>query len=195
MKFWIGPLGGALATGAYGMLKLGEQWNIGGEHAFRASGTLLAYMVLGAFIGLIISGLSFVATQNEVSGSALSPEDATRLTDHTHFRRRTPARLERAVQIERSFPVSHLIGDKTKVLDRMLRIQRQIEAAQQAVQAELSWADVVRMLSDARSALNDLSAELVEDFIRMQVDPAQDSATDRAQAAQQLIEAIRSHAK
>jgi hypothetical protein len=57
MKFWIGPLGGAVIATAYGMLRLREDWNIGGEHAFRASGTWVAYMVVGFFIGLIISGL------------------------------------------------------------------------------------------------------------------------------------------
>lgn len=177
MKFWIGPLGGALIAGAYGMLRLGEYWNIGGEHAFRASGTLLAYMLIGAFIGLIISGFLFSETQNEVSVSESMPGDTKRLL------------------MERSRPMAHPVSDKTKVLDRMQHIQTRIDAIQQAIEAELGCVDILRMLSDVRSAVNDLSTDLVEESIRKHVDATQDGATDRARAAQELIDAVRSYAK
>src|SRR6266545_1558426 len=104
MKFWIGPLGAALISGAYGMLKLGEQWNIGGEHAFRASGTLLAYMLIGAFIGLIISGLLFSATEG--SGSDSPPEETKRLPGPPLLRRGSPKPLDTAVDTEWRCPVS-----------------------------------------------------------------------------------------
>src|SRR5215813_10944742 len=100
MKFWIGPIGGALIAGAYGTLRLSEEWNIGGEHAFRASGTLLAYMLVGSFIGLVISGLVFAATQDDDSVPEPMPGDVRR------------------VLMERSRPMSHPVCDKTKVLDR-----------------------------------------------------------------------------
>jgi len=177
MKFWIGPIGGALIAGAYGTLRLSEEWNIGGEHAFRASGTLLAYMLVGSFIGLVVSGLVFAATQDDDPVPEPMPGDVRR------------------VLMERSRPMSHPVRDKTKVLDRMQHIQTQIGAIQRSLDAELGCIELLRMLSDVRSTLNDLSAELVEDSIRTHVDARQGGTTDRAQAAQQLIDAVRSYAK
>src|SRR5438094_4746417 len=176
MKFWIGPLGGALTTGAYGMLRLGEQWNIGGEHAFRASGTLLAYVLLGAFIGLIVAGLFFSALSDETRHSQ----------NQTPLRRVSPKLLDKPPHAGRECPVSHIIPNKTKVRDRVQRIGTQIEALQRALNADLGFVDILKALSETRSSINDLSAELVEDYIRMHADRAQDSDTDRVQAVQGL---------
>jgi FrmR/RcnR family transcriptional regulator, repressor of frmRAB operon len=170
MKFWIGPVAGALMTGAYGMFRLADQWNTGDERVFQASGTLLAYMLLGAVIGLIISGLLFSATQNEVSDSNALAEETKHPLNQTLLRRASPKLLDKAAPTERSCPVSHTIPDKTKVLDRVQRIRKQIDALQRALHAELSCADILQMLSDARGAINDLSTQLVEDYIRMHVD-------------------------
>ena len=177
MKFWIGPLGGGLIAGAYAVLRLGEYWNIGGEHGFRASGTLLAYVLVGSFIGLVISGLVFAATQDDDSVPEPMPGDVKR------------------VLLERSRPMSHPVRDKGKVLERIQHIQTQIDAFRQSLNTELGCVELLRMLSDVRSTLNDLSAELVEDSIRTHVDTKQDGTTDRAQAAQELIDAVRSYAK
>ena len=191
MKFWIGPLGGALMGGAYGIIRLGEKWDIGGEHAFRASGTLLAYTLIGAFIGLIISGLLFSATQNEASGSDSSSEEAKRLSSQPLLRRGIPKLLDTAVDTERERPVSHILPDKAKVQ----RIRPQIEALQRALDAELGFAEVLQVLSDARNAISDVSAELVGDYIQTLVDTAQDGAIDRAQGVQELVDAMRSYLK
>lgn len=177
MKFWIGPLGGALITGTYGLLRLTEQWNLGGEYAFRASGTLLAHVLVGAFIGFVISGLWFSVTQRDVSISEPMPGDIKRLL------------------MERNRPMSGPVRDKMKVLNQMKHVQTQISALQQALETELGCVELLRMLTDVRSILNDLSAELVEDSIRTHVDTTPDGTIDRAQAVQVLIEAVRSYAK
>jgi hypothetical protein len=55
MKFWIAPVAGASIAAAYAFMKLRDQFSIGAEHASRASGTVLAYVLVGAIIGLVIS--------------------------------------------------------------------------------------------------------------------------------------------
>src|SRR5258708_40355968 len=126
--------------------------DIGGEHAFRASGNIVGLHAPGAFIGLIISGLLFSATQDDASGSDSSPEDAKRLPSQPLLQRGSPKLLDTAVDTERERPVSHIIPDKTKVQ----RIRPQIEALQRALDAELGFAEILQVLSDARSAINDV---------------------------------------
>ena len=191
MKFWTGPLGGALITGAYGMLRLGDQWNIGREHPFQASGTLLAYMLVGASIGLIISGLLFSATRNEVSISDSLPEEIKSPTNQMPLQGGSIKLLDAASDTTRRCQVSHILPDRTKVQ----RIRPQIEALQRALDAELGFADLLQVLSDARSAINDASAELVGDYVRVHVNTAQNGATDQAQDVQELVDAMRSYLK
>ena len=189
MKFWIGSIGGALMTGAYGMLRLGDQWNMGREHPFQASGTLLAYMLVGASIGLIISGLLFSATRNEVSSSDSLPEETKSATNQMPLQGGSMKLLDAASDTKRRCQVSRILPDRTKVQ----RIRPQIEALQRALDAELGFADLLQVLSDARSAINDASAELVGDYVRVHVNTAQNGATDQAQDVQELVDAMRSY--
>ncbi len=87
--------------------------------------------------------------------------------------------------------MSRIVPDKSKVQ----RIRPQIEALQRAFDTELAFPAILQVLSDARSAINDVSAELVGDYIQMHVDTAQDGATDQAQAVQELVDAVRSYLK
>jgi DNA-binding FrmR family transcriptional regulator len=191
MKFWIGPLGGALITGAYGMFRLSDQWTMGDEHPFQASGALLAYMLVGFFVGLLISGLFFLPTQDEVSGSDSLPEETKSPTDQPLLQGSRLKLLDAASDTKRRCQVSHVLPDRTKVQ----RIRPQIEALQRALDAELGFADLLQVLSDARSAINDVSAELVGDYFKKHIDTAHDGATDEAQAVQELVDAIRSYLK
>jgi hypothetical protein len=55
MKFWIAPLAVATMAGVYETINLRQEWSLGGDHVSRASGTLLAYVLVGACVGLVIS--------------------------------------------------------------------------------------------------------------------------------------------
>jgi len=189
MKFWIGPLGGALITGTYGMLRLADQWSMGREHPFQASGTLLAYTLLGASIGLIISGLLFSANRSEVAGSDSLPEETRSSTNQTLLQGGSLKLLDAASDPKRRCQVSQILPDRTKVQ----RIRPQIEALERALDAELGFADTLQVLSDARSAINDVSAELVGDYVRMHVNSAQNGTADQAQTVQELVDAMRSY--
>jgi DNA-binding FrmR family transcriptional regulator len=92
--------------------------------------------------------------------------------------------------------VSHTVREKTKLLNRVRRIRGQIEAVERALEQEIGCADVLHLIAGTRGAINGLMAEVMEDHIRMHViDPAREPDNERAQAAEELIDVVRSYLK
>ena len=92
--------------------------------------------------------------------------------------------------------MTHTIREKTKLLNRVRRIRGQIEAVERALDQEIGCADVLQLIAGARGAINGLMAEVMEDHIRMHVvDPARESDAQRTQAAEELIDVVRSYLK
>src|SRR5947209_20059221 len=92
--------------------------------------------------------------------------------------------------------VSHTAREKTKLLNRVRRIRGQIEAVERALEEEIGCADVLQLIAGARGALNGLMQEVMEDHIRMHVvNPAAGCDNERAQAAEELIDVVRSYLK
>ena len=92
--------------------------------------------------------------------------------------------------------VSHITREKNKLLNRVRRIRGQIEAVERALEQEIGCADVLQLIAGARGAINGLMLEVMEDHIRMHVvDLGQEPETERAQAAEELIEVVRSYLK
>jgi DNA-binding FrmR family transcriptional regulator len=90
--------------------------------------------------------------------------------------------------------MSHTIHQKKKLLARVRRIRGQVEAVERALTEELGCADVLQLLASVRGAVNGLTAELMEDHIRMHVvDPAREPNADRARGAEELIEVVRTY--
>jgi DNA-binding FrmR family transcriptional regulator len=92
--------------------------------------------------------------------------------------------------------VSHIAREKTKLLNRVRRIRGQIEAVERALEQEIGCADVLQLIAGARGAINGLMLEVMEDHIRMHVvEPEAGSENERAEAAEELIEVVRSYLK
>jgi DNA-binding FrmR family transcriptional regulator len=92
--------------------------------------------------------------------------------------------------------VSHTVREKTKLLNRVRRIRGQIEAVERALEQEIGCSDVLQLIAGARGAINGLMAEVVEDHIRMHVvDPTDVPGSERAHAAEELIDVVRSYLK
>jgi DNA-binding FrmR family transcriptional regulator len=92
--------------------------------------------------------------------------------------------------------VSHTVREKTKLLNRVRRIRGQIEAVERALEQEIGCSDVLQLIAGARGAINGLMAEVVEDHIRAHVmDPVNEPAGERAHAAEELIDVVRSYLK
>lgn len=95
-----------------------------------------------------------------------------------------------------AFPVSHTIREKTKLLNRVRRIRGQVEAVERALEQEIGCADVLQLITGVRGAINGLMGEVIEDHIRMHlIDPELHPGAEAADAAEELIEVVRSYLK
>jgi DNA-binding FrmR family transcriptional regulator len=92
--------------------------------------------------------------------------------------------------------VSHTVREKTKLLNRVRRIRGQIEAVERALEQEIGCSDVLQLIAGARGAINGLMAEVVEDHVRAHVvDPTCEPGSERAHAAEELIDVVRAYLK
>jgi DNA-binding FrmR family transcriptional regulator len=90
--------------------------------------------------------------------------------------------------------VSHTIREKTKLLNRVRRIRGQIEAVERALDGEIGCAEILQLIAGVRGAINGLMGEVMEDHICMHlVDPTREQDVQRAEAAKELIEVVRSY--
>jgi DNA-binding FrmR family transcriptional regulator len=90
--------------------------------------------------------------------------------------------------------VSHTIREKSKLLNRVRRIRGQVEAIERALEEEIGCADVMQLIAAARGAMGALMVEVMEDHVRQHVMEAA-SAFERGQAAEELIDVVRSYLK
>jgi len=89
---------------------------------------------------------------------------------------------------------AHTIRDKKKLLFRVRRLRGQIEAVERALDEERSCAEVLQIIAACRGAINGLMAELLEGHIRYHViDPDTNRNSHSTQAAEELIEVLRSY--
>ena len=92
--------------------------------------------------------------------------------------------------------MGHTVREKTKLLARVRRIRGQVEAVERALENEIGCADVLQLVASIRGAVNGLTAELVEDHIRLHVvDPTHEPDPERARGAEELIEVVRTYLK
>lgn len=92
--------------------------------------------------------------------------------------------------------MAHTTKVKSKLIARVRRIKGQVEAVERAVEAEIGCSDVLMLVASLRGAVHGLTAEVMEDHIRNHVaDPAADADPERARAAAELIEIVRTYLK
>lgn len=92
--------------------------------------------------------------------------------------------------------MTHAIKGKEKLVARARRIRGQVEALERALAEEQECADILRLITSARGAMNGLMVELLEDQIRFHLlDPNREPTSGQAVAADGLIETIRSYLK
>ena len=90
--------------------------------------------------------------------------------------------------------MAHIIRDKKKILNRVRRIRGQIEAIESAIDREADCSEVLHTISACRGAINSLMAEILDGHIRFHVvDPDQDPRSEKAKAAQELIDVLRAY--
>ena len=92
--------------------------------------------------------------------------------------------------------MAHTIRDKKKLLNRVRRIRGQIEAVEKRIEQEQDCSTILLTIAACRGAINSLMAEVIEGHIRFHVvDPDQQPTTEKAKAAQELIDVVKAYLK
>jgi len=85
---------------------------------------------------------------------------------------------------------------KPKIVNRVRRLQRQIQAIELALDQEGGHSDVLRLIVRAHGTINRLMAEVLENYTRMQVVAlARMLDAEFARANERLIDVIHSYLK
>ncbi len=81
-------------------------------------------------------------------------------------------------------------------MNRIRRIGGQVGAIERALSEETECSDVLHAISVCRGGLDSLMAEVIEGHIRFHVlDPNRTPTDEQAQAAQDLIDALKTYLK
>jgi FrmR/RcnR family transcriptional regulator, repressor of frmRAB operon len=92
--------------------------------------------------------------------------------------------------------VTYTTREKTKLVNRARRIRGQVEAVERALHREIGCADVLQLIAGVRGAISGLMAEVIEDHVRAHlVDPSREPDPQRAHAAEELMDVVRSYLK
>ena len=92
--------------------------------------------------------------------------------------------------------MSHTVREKQKLLNRVRRIRGQIEAVENALEAEQECSDVLQLIAACRGAMAGLMSEVIEDHIRDHlVDPDRRPTAAQLAAAEELIDVLKSYLK
>jgi FrmR/RcnR family transcriptional regulator, repressor of frmRAB operon len=91
--------------------------------------------------------------------------------------------------------MAHITRDKEKLLLRVRRIRGQVEAIERTLGGEHDCFEVLQLVAACRGALNGLMAELVEGHIRYHVIDPKGADSSHAEAAEELIDVVRTYLK
>lgn len=92
--------------------------------------------------------------------------------------------------------MTHAIQEKQKLLNRLRRVRGQIDGIERALEADAECTELMRQLTTVRGAINSMMAEVVEDHIQLHmVDPNRKPTRAETEAADELIEVLRSYIK
>jgi FrmR/RcnR family transcriptional regulator, repressor of frmRAB operon len=86
------------------------------------------------------------------------------------------------------------LRENTTTLDSVRRIRGQLEAVERALNQEIDCCGVLQLIAGARGAVNGLMAEVLVEHIRTRVvNPAREPDAQRAHAAEEMIDVVRSY--
>ncbi len=92
--------------------------------------------------------------------------------------------------------MSHTIRDKAKLLNRIRRIRGQVNAIEEALEAEQDAGEVLQTIAACRGAINGLMAEVIEGHIQHHIIDAERSPTAaQTRAVQELIDVVNAYLK
>ncbi|MDQ2971854.1 MAG: metal/formaldehyde-sensitive transcriptional repressor [Pseudomonadota bacterium] len=92
--------------------------------------------------------------------------------------------------------MTHTIRDKDKLLNRVRRLRGQLNAIEKALIEERDPAGILHTIAACRGAIDGLMAQVMEGHIRGHVlDDQRNATAEQAQAAEELIAALKTYLK
>ena len=92
--------------------------------------------------------------------------------------------------------MSHIHGEKTRLLSRIRRIRGQVGAIEKGIQDEQDCNKILQTIAACRGALNSLMAQVVEGHVLHHVlAPERKPTQEQTKAARQLLAVIHSYLK
>jgi FrmR/RcnR family transcriptional regulator, repressor of frmRAB operon len=91
--------------------------------------------------------------------------------------------------------MSHTIVQKAKLINRVRRIQGQVEAVIRALESEAECGEVLQRIAAARGAMDGLMSEVLEGHIRQHVLAPTRKPLERERFAGELIDVVRAYLK
>ena len=91
--------------------------------------------------------------------------------------------------------MAHTIRDKQKLLLRVRRLRGQIDALEKLLEQEADCSKTLNLTVACRGAINALMVEILEGHIRYHVVSQEESRAAQVDAAEELIDVIRSYLK
>ncbi len=92
--------------------------------------------------------------------------------------------------------MAHTQRDRKKLMARISRIRGQVEAIERALNDEKDCSAVLQTIAACRGAINGLMSEVMEGHIRDHIlDPAHDPTPTQQEAAEDVIDLIKSYLK
>jgi len=92
--------------------------------------------------------------------------------------------------------LSHIKRNKEELLSRTRRIRGQMEAIERALEEDNECASILQQIAACRGAINGLMGELMEGEVRHHVlSPNAKPGSNRARAAEELIQVLRTYLK
>jgi len=90
--------------------------------------------------------------------------------------------------------MGHGISDKEKLLNRVKRIQGQMDGVHRSLEEDADCIDIMHRVVTIRGSLDSLMAEVVEDHIRdHMIDPSRRPSSVESRAAQELIDVVKTY--
>lgn len=90
--------------------------------------------------------------------------------------------------------MSHTLRDKNKLLNRVHRIQGQLNTLETQLAAEGDCYRMLQLATACRGAINSLIFEIIEGHIRFHIiNPDENPTDEQSVATQQLIDVIKSY--
>ncbi|GAC1653367.1 MAG: metal/formaldehyde-sensitive transcriptional repressor [Gemmatimonadaceae bacterium] len=89
----------------------------------------------------------------------------------------------------------HIVRQRTKLLNRVRRIRGQLNSVERLLKEEREYGIVLQTLAASRGAIHGLMSEILEDHVRYHVIDPRTTRAGHAEAAEQLVDLVRSYLK